>query len=78
MATMKVATSTAAFSVTHKVLPNPIIGAMTGAQVVKMGYLKKKLSDDNKKYKQKAEEDRRMREEMRNATAKQKNLHMYK
>lgn len=43
-----------------------------------MGYLKKKLSDDNKKYKQKAEKDRQMREEMRNATAKQKNLHMYK
>lgn len=78
MATTKVAKSAALFSVTHKVIPNPIIGAMTGAQVVKMGYLKKKLSDDNKKYKQKVEEDRQMREEMRNATAKQKNLHMHK
>lgn len=65
------------FPITHKVL-GPVAVATTGAKLVKMGYLKKKLSDDNKKYRQKAEEDRRMREEMRNATANQKNLHMYK
>ena len=37
-----------------------------------------RIQEIEKAEEQKAEEDRQMREEMRNATAKQKNLHMYK
>ena len=73
----QVALTAAMYPVTHKVI-GPTTLFTTGAEVVKLGYLKKKLSDDNKKYKRKAAEAREMRDEMRNDKSKQKNLHMYK
>ena len=73
----QVALTAAMYPVTHKII-GPTTLFTTGAEVVKLGYLKKKLSDDNKKYKRKAAEAREMRDEMRNDKSKQKNLHMYK
>ena len=78
IATTKIAQSAAIAAVTHCTVPNPVSIGMAGAQVIKVGYLKKKLSDDKKKYRRKAEEARKMREEMRDEKAKHKDLHMYK
>ena len=78
IATSKIAKSAALAAVTHGAFPNPISMGMAGAQVVKVGYLKKKLNDDKKKYRRKAEEARKLREEMRDEKAKHKDLHMHK
>lgn len=74
---MDMATQNIATSLTRGALLGtwkPGIGApLAIANVTKIGYLKKKLTDDKRRYDRKAAQDRHMREEMRNERKQMKN-----